>query len=150
MPKLLIAMYDRLQAERKDYNLKGDFMRFWWFMFFCNMLYSFAMIIGGYFMWKHCPKAINSVCGYRTRRSKTNMGTWKFAHENCGKRWWKIGWIMLVPTILVQIPFYGESDNTIGTLGLIICIIECAILIVSIIPTERALKNTFNDDGTRK
>lgn len=57
---------------------------------------------------------------------------------------------MLVPTILVQIPFYGESDNTIGTLGLIICIIECAILIVSIIPTERALKNTFNDDGTRK
>ena len=78
------------------------------------------------------------------------MDTWKFAHENCGKRWWKIGWIMLGPTVLVQIPFYGKSDDAIGWISLVICITECVILLASILPTEKALKNTFHDDGSRK
>lgn len=125
-------------------------MWFWWFMFGCNTLYSLTMILGGWYMWKHYPKKINSIAGYRTKRSQLNMDTWKFANENCGKRWWIIGWIMLVPTILVQIPFYGKSDDTIGWVGLGICIIECTILLISIIPTEKALKSTFNDDGSRK
>lgn len=125
-------------------------MWFWWWMFVCNMLYSVSMIIGGWFMWKHCPKSINHVCGYRSRRSSINMDTWKFAHDNCGKRWWKIGWIMFFPTIIVQIPFYHSSVGQIGWLALAICIVECTILLLSIIPTEVALKNTFYDDGTRK
>ena len=78
------------------------------------------------------------------------MDTWQFANINCGKRWWKIGWIMLIPTILVQIPFYGKSDDAIGWVGLVICIVECTVLLLSILPTERALKNTFNEDGSRK
>lgn len=125
-------------------------MWFWWFMFVCNMLYSLTMIIAGWYMWKHYPKRINSVVGYRSRRSQTNMDTWRFAHENCGKRWWKIGWIMLIPTVLVQIPFYGKSDDAIGWAGLIICIVEGTVLVASILPTETELKNTFNDDGSRK
>ena len=125
-------------------------MWFWWFMFVCNMLYSILMILVGWYMWKHYPKKINDFVGYRTRRSKMNMDTWKFAHENCGKRWWKIGWILFFPTVLVQLPFYGKSDDVIGWVGLIICIIECSVLLVSILPTEKALKNTFNEDGSRK
>ena len=120
-------------------------MWFWWFMFVCNLLYSVTMIGAGWLMWKHCPKKINSWMGYRTRRSMKNQDTWKFANEHCGKRWWKIGWIMLVPTILVQIPFYGKSDDAIGWLGLVICIVECTVLIVSIFPTERALENRFGE-----
>ena len=125
-------------------------MWFWWFMFICNMLYSVTMIGAGWFMWKHSPKKINSVVGYRSKRSMINMDTWKFAHENCGKRWWKIGWIMLVPTILIQIPVYGKSDDLIGWIGVGICIVECTILLVSIIPTEKALKEAFTEDGIRR
>lgn len=125
-------------------------MFFWWFMFVCNMLYSVFMIAGGWFMWKHCPEKINSTIGYRTKRSMLNQVTWRFAHENCGKRWWRIGWMMLIPTVLVQIPFYGKEDDTVGGLALIICIVECAILLLSIIPTEKALKVNFTDDGQRK
>lgn len=101
-------------------------------------------------MWKHCPKKINSVVGYRTKRSMINMDTWLFAHENCGKRWWKIGWIMLIPTILIQIPFYGKGEDGVGIIGLVICVVECTILIVSILPTEKALKETFTEEGVRK
>ena len=74
-------------------------MFFWWFMFMCNMLYSVAMILGGWFMWKHCPEKINSAAGYRSKRSKLNRETWRFANENCGKCWWRIGWMMLLPTV---------------------------------------------------
>ncbi len=79
-----------------------------------------------------------------------NQDTWKFANENCGKRWWNIGWIMLVPTALIQIPLYGKSHDAIGYLSMVICIVECAILLVSIIPTEKALKAAFTDDGIPK
>ena len=57
-------------------------------------------------------------------------------------------WIMLFPTIIVHIPFYGKSDGVIGWSGLVICVVECVIMLVSIFPTEKALKNTFNEDGT--
>ncbi len=101
-------------------------------------------------MWKRCPQKINNVVGYRSKRSKRNLDTWRFANENCGKRWWLIGWIMFVPTILVQLPFYGKSDDMIGNVSLVICIIECTILLLSIIPTESALEKNFTEEGTRK
>ena len=93
-------------------------------------------------MWKHSPKKINSLIGYRTSRSMKNMDTWHFAHHYCGKLWWRIGWIILVP-------FYGASDDAIGIVGLILTFIQIAVLIGSIFPTEKALKRTFTEEGLR-
>ena len=75
-------------------------------------------------MWKHCPKKINGVVGYRTRMSMINMDTWKFAHEYAGKLWWKAGVGLLGPTLPIHIPFYGASDNTMGILSIIITVIQ--------------------------
>ena len=79
-----------------------------------------------------------------------NMDTWKFAHEYCGKLWWKLGWIMLIPTIIAQLPFYHSNEDIVGTVGAIICSIQIVVLFMSIYPTEVALKRTFNDDGSMK
>ncbi len=125
-------------------------MWFWWFMFVCNLLIPVILIIAGRMMWKHCPKKINTVYGYRTRRSMKNMDTWRFAHNYCGKLWWKIGWVSLFPSVVVQIPFFESSEDVIGIVGGIICMVQVVILIASIFPTEAALKKTFNDDGTRR
>lgn len=125
-------------------------MWFWWFMFVCNLLIPVILIIAGRMMWKHCPKKINTVYGYRTKRSMKNMDTWRFAHNYCGKLWWKIGWFSLFPSVVVQIPFFERSEDVIGIVGGIICMIQVVILIASIFPTEAALKKTFNDDGTRR
>lgn len=124
-------------------------MWFWWFMFVCNLLIPAILILAGRMMWKHCKK-INGVLGYRTARSMKNMDTWKFAHEYCGRLWWKLGWIILVPSIFVQIPFVHSNDDVIGLVGGIICTVQCIVLIASILPTEAALKKTFTEDGTRK
>lgn len=126
------------------------YMWFWWFMFVCNLLIPIILIIVGRMMWKHCPKKINTVYGYRTKRSMKNMDTWRFAHNYCGKLWWKIGWFSLFPSVVVQIPFFERSEDVIGIVGGIICMIQVVILIASIFPTEAALKKTFNDDGTRR
>lgn len=108
------------------------------------------MLIFGRIMWKHTPKNINYIFGYRTTRSMKNNDTWKFAHHYCGQLWWKLGIIMLVPTVFAHIPFYDSNENTIGIVTTIIMTIQIINLIASIFSTERKLKNTFNDDGTRK
>lgn len=97
-------------------------------------------------MWQKCPGKINRVYGYRTKRSMKNMETWKFAHEHCGKLWWKIGWMMLVVTCVVQIPFIHSSEDVIGKLGAVLCSIQLIVLLGSIIPTEVALKKKFFDE----
>ena len=120
-------------------------MWFWWFILICDCIIPAIMIIAGRMMWKHCPKHMNSMSGYRTTRSMKNMDTWKFANDYCGRLWWKIGWIMII-----HIPFYGASDDTMGILSIIIIVIQLVFLIGSIFPTEKALKNNFNEDGTKR
>ena len=125
-------------------------MWFWWFMLISDLLIPMIMIIGGWMMWRHTPKNIIGFVGYRTPRSMKNRDTWDFAHIYCGRLWWKIGWMMLVPSVIVNIPFYGSTDDKIGGAGVILITIQTAVLIVSIFPTEKALKNNFDEDGRKK
>ena len=125
-------------------------MWFWWFMLICCLMIPGLMIIAGWMMWKHCPKQINSLLGYRTKRSMKNMDTWKFAHEYCGRLWFRLGLLLLIPLILLYLPFYQSDENTIGIIGIVIMTALCAVLCLSILPTEAALKKTFNDNGPRK
>lgn len=124
-------------------------MWFWWLMLVSDILVPVIMIVAGLMMWKKCPKNINAFLGYRTSRSMKNMDTWTFAHEYCGKLWWKIGLIMLIPSVLIHIPFYNNED-AIGNVSLILVMIQCLVLVASIFPVEAALKKTFNADGSRK
>ena len=79
-----------------------------------------------------------------------NMETWKFAHEYCGKLWWKAGWGMLALSILIQVPFVHSSEDMVGVAGGILCTVQTAVLAASVIPTEIALKRTFTEGGERK
>ena len=57
-------------------------------------------------------------------------------------------WFILICDCLI--PFYGASDDTIGISSIIIIVIQLVFLIGSIFPTEKSLKNNFNEDGTRR
>ena len=56
---------------------------------------------------------------------------------------------MMIPSVLIHIPLYHSDKNTIGIAGGILVTIQCILMIVSIYPTEKALKKHFNEDGTR-
>ncbi len=125
-------------------------MWFWWFMFFSDLLIPALMAGSGRMMYRHPPKSINGLVGYRTARSMKNLDTWKFAQDYCGRLWWKIGWRMAVPSVLIHLPLYGRSEELVGVVGGILCMVQCAVLIGCIFPTERALKRNFTGDGERK
>ncbi|MDE6740663.1 MAG: SdpI family protein [Lachnospiraceae bacterium] len=125
-------------------------MEFWCFMLVFDLLIPFIMILCGRMMWKHPPKSINGIVGYRTRRSMLNSNTWQYAQEYCGRLWWKVGWVMLLPSVLLHIPFYGSSKNVVGVMGCILCTMQCIALIAPIYVTESALKKNFTDKGIRK
>ena len=108
------------------------------------------MIVFGWIMGNIRPKISTATSDTAPWMSMLNEDTWKFAHKTCGTLWRKTGWITLFPSALVQFPFLHSSDDTIGTVGLILCLLQCAVLIGSIFPVERALKRTFHPDGTRK
>lgn len=122
----------------------------WWVLFFVDLLFPILMIVTGRLMYKHTPKSVNGLIGYRTSCSMKNIDTWNFAHDYCGRLWLKIGWIILILSIIVQIPFYNDTDGTAGTISMILVIVQLVLLVGTIIPTEKALKKNFNDDGTKK
>lgn len=41
------------------------------------------MVLCGYLMYKHTPKDINGLVGYRTAMSMKNQETWDFANNYC-------------------------------------------------------------------
>ena len=119
-------------------------------LFFCNLLIPVVVIVTGRIMWKHYPKNINGLVGYRTTRSMKNMDTWKFANEHCGRLWYKMGLFMLAFSVLVSVLLLRTNDNTYSMISLIFVLLQCIILIVSIIQTELDFKKMFYEDGTRK
>ena len=72
-------------------------------LFLCNLLIPVVVIVTGIIMWKHYPKNINGLVGYRTTLSMKNMDTWRFANEHCGRLWYKMGVFMLVFSVLVSV-----------------------------------------------
>ena len=56
---------------------------------------------------------------------------------------------MLIVSFIIHIPIYGKSDDVIGWTGGILTMVQCVVLVVSIVPTERALKRTFDKEGIR-
>ncbi|MFU0827323.1 MAG: SdpI family protein [Lachnoclostridium sp.] len=125
-------------------------MWFWITMFICNLVLPLIMVLAGYMMYKHTPKFINRIYGYRTNRSMKNMDTWKFANKYCGKLWFRIGLILLVPSVVVQLPFINSSDNLTGNMTLLIEAIQLFAAIVPIFFVEKALKINFDENGRRK
>lgn len=84
------------------------------------------MIITGYMMYRHSPKEIKSIIGYRTKRSSRNLETWKLAYNYCCKLWIKLGIVLIIPIIIVQIPFVKSGESVIGYVTIVIEIIQLA------------------------
>lgn len=125
-------------------------MGFWIFMFLMTLWMPLTMIGFGRYFQKKAPKEINAAFGYRTKSSMKNRDTWTFAHNYFGKLWHICGIILLLPSILVMLFVIGKSEDTVGTAGGILCVIQMIFLVGPIWPTERALKYMFDKNGNRK
>lgn len=100
-------------------------------------------------MFRHCPEEINSVFGYRTKRSMKSIDAWIFANDYCGRLWQKIGLILIVPTVAAQLLLLNKGKDSISIVSLVIISVQAVILLITIIPTENALKKNFDDNGKK-
>ena len=119
------------------------------FMALNCLLIPLIMIVFGKAFIKSAPKDINPVFGYRTKRSMINRDTWEFAHKHCGKLWLRLGTALFFSIIPIFF-FFGADKDTLGNVGTVIIFVQLVVLIISIFPTESALKKTFDENGNRK
>ena len=125
-------------------------MGFRFFMVITLLLIPVIMIVVGKFYRDKASGEINHFIGYRTTRSMKNDETWKFAHKHFSKMWYKWGLIMIPISILPMVFVIGKDEDTIGTLGAIICSLQIVPILVSIVFTEKALKEKFDEEGNRR
>lgn len=125
-------------------------MWFWLFMLCIELLTPLLMIGFGKYFFKHAPKDINGIFGYRTTMSMKNKDTWIFAHTYCGKLWYVGGLLLLPISLSVMLAVIGKTENTIGIVGAALCFAQLILLVGAIIPTERALRKNFDRNGNRR
>ena len=125
-------------------------MGFWIFMLAMGLLFPAIMILFGLMFKKSAPKKINYIFGYRTDMSMKNRNTWEFAHKYIGRLWFRLGFLLIPITVIPLLFVIGNSENVVGTVGLIVSFINTVVLIVPIFFTEKALNRAFDKDGNRK
>ncbi|MGM9947874.1 SdpI family protein [Floccifex sp.] len=105
----------------------------------------FILVIG-YLFRNHYPKEINSLIGYRTRRSMMNEDTWNFANQSMSVLFIIWGWFLLFVTIGLDILFYKQIE----AMSMVIVFMQLIPLFICIIQVEKKLKETFDEDGKRR
>ena len=122
-------------------------MAFGFKMLLSILMMPLLMIGFGLLFMKKPPKRINSLFGYRTKRSMMNQDTWNFAHQYCGKIWLVCGLVIIPLSLLPILLVVGKNEQVISMAVSIILGIQVILLLASLIPTERALKNNFDEFG---
>jgi len=122
-------------------------MGFWIFMFCCTLLIPIIMIIAGNSMRLGKFKTINSIVGYRTRRSMKNQQTWDYAQRECGRLWMRWGVLMLLPAAVIMLLLLGKEIPTVGTVGGIVTVLQMLPPLLSIAIVEKKLREKFDENG---
>lgn len=119
------------------------------FMILVDLIIPFTMIGLGRVFVKKPPDKINRDYGYRTEMSMKSVETWEFAHSYCGKLWMRLGYALLA-SVLPLFFLFGRDIETVALAGLLICGVQLVVMMLSIIPIEKALKRGFDENGRRK
>lgn len=114
-------------------------------MYLFVLLIPAIMFIIGLVWVSNPPKNINSLYGYRTKRSMRSQETWDFAHRLTSKIWLITGLIMGILSIIVFNAFENKDTGRV-----VIAFIQIAIMMSTIIPVEIILKVKFDKYGNPK
>ena len=122
----------------------------WTIIIITYFLIPALMIPAGWMMWKHPPKNINAIYGYRTRMSSRNQNTWRFAQEYAGRLWVRWGAFMMPISVLLLAIFAPSGEDAAATVGAVLCLVQTFLMIFSIVFVERALNKVFDKQGNLK
>ena len=125
-------------------------MGFWLFMLVSALLIPATMLLFGRLFQTRPPQEINNLYGYRTARSMQNADTWRFAHAYCGRVWVRCGAAAAAVTVLTFAFLFGRGVQPVGLIGGGLVWLQSLLLAATILPVERRLKRTFDENGLRR
>lgn len=108
---------------------------------------SFIFFICGFAIYKHTPKKINYLYGYRTSMSCKNEDTWIFANKYCGRIYFYTGIITAILSPIFAFIYHISHNNAI--ILVIFCNAPIISLFVPIFFTEKALRKHFDKKGNK-
>jgi len=127
-----------------------------WFVWIARLLCLLAMpdfmIRYGRRFQRGDAKTIGPMYGYRTVMSMKNQDTWDFAHQVCGRLWWKAGWVMLVlavPAWAVSLWHCPYTQGMLCVWFVVPAALEIAAYAVTYGVVEWTLRKNFDKDGYR-
>ena len=125
-------------------------MGFWIFMLVVDLFIPLTMIGIGALFRIHPPQQINFLYGYRTAMSMKNTDTWLFANRYFARIWLWAGVVLLLRTWWPLLFCLGKSTEYTSVVGLVVCLVQVLVLLLSLIPVECALRRTFDAAGNRR
>ena len=123
-------------------------MGFWIFLLVMDLLIPCAMLILGR-RFQRCPPPMSAAYGYRTSRSMKSRAAWRFAQRYFGRLWFQLGVIMLPASAAAMLPALRWDVGAAGLRGGVLCLLQCVTALLAVPLTERALKRSFPEDGSR-
>ena len=124
-------------------------MGFW---LYCTAMCLLVPAVMLYFGWRFLnrpPQKIKALYGYRTSRSMKNQQTWDYAHQVCGKLWFRAGAVMLPLSLLAMLSGLGKDTQALGIWLMGVVLVQVVVMIATIFPVEKALKRKFDKFGRR-
>ena len=123
----------------------------WIFMLICNLLIPAAAVWYGRRFRASPPREPNAWFGYRTARSMKSRDAWNFAQRKMGEVWGRWGYAMVPPVVVCQgLTLLCPTVDVMFLWSLPITAAEVVLLLLSMIPVERALKENFDEYGRRR
>ncbi|MCL2678976.1 MAG: SdpI family protein [Dehalococcoidia bacterium] len=119
-------------------------------MFVSCMIIPLLMLLVGLYFSNNKQGKINHLFGYRTGMSMKNRDTWEFAHELFGTIWKWVGMILLPASVVAMLFTLGKDIEFTAYFGLAVLTVQLVVLVLTIVPIERALRSTFDKNGKRK
>lgn len=119
-------------------------MGFWITTLLTDLLIPITILINGILYLKKPEKHINWMHGYRTERSMKSQETWEFAQRYFGRMCYYCGIGFTLVTFLLMFSVFGKPQKVVNTLGNILGVTECILMVCILFPTERALKKKYD------
>ena len=120
-----------------------------WQILSISLIIPLVMVIIGICIRNGLPRKVNWWAGYRTPMACKNQETWVFAHKFWSRILIPIGLILIILSIGAAI-FIENGTFTIEFLTWIFVGQLIAFILISIIPTEMALRKEFDKNGNRR
>ncbi|MGM9941688.1 MAG: SdpI family protein [Bulleidia sp.] len=115
-----------------------------------DLIIPVIMVLFGYHLTTHTPEKGKLLFAYRSRRAQVNEDTWQFANQYFGRCLVVEGIILSAIAVVMAMSGTELESEIVRLVAILVATGEICAVIAAAIPTETALKNTFDENGYRR